>query len=66
VPMARRCSTFRQSDVERAIKAAKAAGVPISRVKIAPDGTITIDTLPTSPDAEPNEWDIIGEPSATA
>ncbi len=40
--MARTASTFRQSDVERAVKAARAAGLSIGKVEVAPDGTIRV------------------------
>ncbi len=33
---------FKQSDVTRALKGAMAANVAIGKIKIAPDGTITI------------------------
>jgi hypothetical protein len=44
--MARAPSTFRQTDVTRAVKAVRAAGVEVSKVEIGPDGTITIRTGP--------------------
>jgi hypothetical protein len=40
--MARPPSAFRQQDVTRAIRAAKAAGVEIQRIEIASDGRIVI------------------------
>jgi hypothetical protein len=40
--MARAPSTFRQADVTRAIRAARAGGVDIGRVEIARDGRIVI------------------------
>jgi len=40
--MTRRLSTFRQSDVARAVKAAQAAGLAIGTVEITPDGTIRV------------------------
>ena len=40
--MPRRLSTFRQSDVARAVKAAQSAGLPIGKVEVAPDGTIRL------------------------
>ena len=40
--MARAPLTFRQRDLERAIKGAKAAGLKISKVQIETDGKITV------------------------
>jgi hypothetical protein len=40
--MARAPSTFRQADVTRAIRAARAGGVDIGRIEIATDGRIVI------------------------
>jgi hypothetical protein len=42
--MARAPSTFRQQDVTKAVRAAKAAGVDIARIEIARDGRIVIIT----------------------
>ena len=42
--MSRRPSTFRQRDVAAAIKAAKAAGCEVARIKVDKDGAITITT----------------------
>jgi hypothetical protein len=42
--MARGPAIFRQQDVTRAIRAAKAAGVEIQRIEIARDGRIVIIT----------------------
>jgi hypothetical protein len=42
--MVRIPSTFRQTDVTRAVKAVRAAGVQVAKVEIRPDGTITIGT----------------------
>ena len=42
--MAKSAAPFTQSDVTRAVKDAKAAGVDVARIKIAKDGTIEIDT----------------------
>jgi hypothetical protein len=59
--MARAPSTFRQLDVTRAIKAAKAAGVDIGRIEIANDGRIVIITAAKAAvqaeAGEDNEWD---------
>lgn len=57
--MSRGPCTFRQQDVTRAIKAAKAAGVEVAQVEIDKNGKIVIRT-PTAvvePVGEPNEWD---------
>jgi hypothetical protein len=40
--MPRRPSTFRQTDLTRAIKGARNAGVEVARAEIAKDGKITI------------------------
>jgi hypothetical protein len=42
--MARGSATFKQRDVERAIKAARKAGIEIASVKIKPSGEIEIIT----------------------
>lgn len=44
--MARRPSTFRQRDITRALRGAKAAGIQIHRVEIDRAGTIVI--VPTN------------------
>jgi hypothetical protein len=51
-----RC-TFRQTDVTRAIKGARAAGIDVARIEIEKDGRIVI--LPTQSASTPprNEWD---------
>jgi hypothetical protein len=41
--MARGKATFRQSDLTRALKGARAAGIDVRRIRIAPDGSIEID-----------------------
>lgn len=50
---------IRQSQITRAVKAVQAAGVPVGRVEIGPDGTINIHTdagkVETDDDAL-NEW----------
>jgi hypothetical protein len=50
---------FRESEVRRAIKASKSAGLEIARVEIKPDGSISI--VPGKPETEKklatNEWD---------
>lgn len=40
--MVRRPSTFRQYDVERAVKAARSAGLTVGAVEVTPDGTIRV------------------------
>lgn len=42
--VARSPSKFKQADLTRALKAAKAAGIEIVRIKIGSDGSIEIDT----------------------
>ena len=39
-----RAATFKLSDVQRAVKAVQALGLPITAVEIAPDGTIRVLT----------------------
>lgn len=40
--MAKTCATFKQADLVRAVKAARAAGLEIARTEIAPDGRIIL------------------------
>jgi hypothetical protein len=60
--MARGLATFRQSDLERALRAAKAIGGEVLRYEIDKDGKIVV-TMGKSNGAEPderkgtNEWD---------
>jgi hypothetical protein len=42
--MTRRPSTFRQTDVARAVKAAQAAGLTVGTVEVTADGTIRVIT----------------------
>ena len=59
--MTRRISTFRQSDVARAVKAAQAAGLAIGTVEITPDGTIRLvitDTGATAPTSPFDQWKV--------
>lgn len=58
--MSRGRHTFKQSDLIRALRSAKAAGIEISRIKISNTGEIEIDA--GKPKAigevsEANEWD---------
>jgi hypothetical protein len=56
--MARAPSIFRQQDVTRAFRAAKAAGVRVARVEIDRDGRIVIVTADEQLErTERNEWD---------
>lgn len=62
--MARVTLTFRQRDVEAAIRAAQAAGCEVVRVEIDKAGKISVITsreLAGADRGERNEWD--GEPS---
>jgi hypothetical protein len=49
----RRRTAFRQHDLQRALKAAKAAGLDISRVEIDPVGKIAIITKGADSDRSP-------------
>lgn len=44
-------TTFRQSDVTRAIRAAQAVGLPVVGFEIAPDGRIVVLTATEGHDA---------------
>jgi hypothetical protein len=55
--MARTPSTFRQQDVTRAIRAARAAGVDIARVEIARDGRIVMVTAEVQCAAQDDDLD---------
>ena len=56
--MARGPLTFRQQDLVRALKGAKAAGIDVARVEIDKSGKIVIVTGEGEPqDGERNEWD---------
>jgi hypothetical protein len=51
--------TFRQTDVTRALKAARAAGFSSVRVEIDKDGKIAIVAGEGVGASEPNEWDAV-------
>jgi hypothetical protein len=59
--MSRRPCTFRQSDLTRAIKAARAAGVEIERVEIERDGRMIVvmnkGDVPQPNGGDTNPWD---------
>ena len=58
--MANRRAAFSQSDLRRAVKGVKDAGLPLQRVEISPDGRIVIITADNEHKergSEPNEWD---------
>jgi len=42
--MSRTAANFKQDDVKRAIRGAKAAGLEVARVTISRDGSIELDT----------------------
>jgi hypothetical protein len=49
--MSRRPSTFKQSDVTRALKGVRAAGIEVFRVEIDVNGKLVVITSAPSPDA---------------
>lgn len=51
--MPRPKATINSVDLTRAIKAIRAGGLTISYTKLAPDGTVTIVTVPELPAAGP-------------
>ena len=57
--MTRRPSTFRQTDVARAVKAAQTAGLIVGTVEVTSDGTIrviTANALELSPANPFDQW----------
>ncbi len=50
---------FKQQDVTRAVKGAKAAGMRVGRVEIDPNGRIVILSESVAPASEPNPWDTV-------
>lgn len=55
--MGRAAATFKQSDLTRALKGAKAAGVAVARVEVGTDGKIIIVVGEPAPGDAPNELD---------
>jgi hypothetical protein len=55
--------TFRQRDVAAAIRAARQAGLNVTKVKISPAGEIEIITTadPVVSNIKPNSWDRLYE-----
>ncbi len=51
-PPRKRRQTFRQADITRAIKAAKDAGMTVTRCEIGADGSIVLSDAPVAPSAE--------------
>lgn len=59
-PLSRGPQKFRQADVEKALRAAQAAGFNVRRFEISPDGKIVVVAGPMEPGTDPvdvNEWD---------
>lgn len=56
---ARRVARFRQTELERTVKAMRKAGLDIAAVKVEPDGTLIV--IPGAPElvppSKPNPWD---------
>jgi hypothetical protein len=50
---------FKKSTITRAVKAVQAAGLPVARVEIDPDGKVIVFTENGSgaPNAGANDWD---------
>jgi hypothetical protein len=62
--MSRRPCSFRQTDLTRALKGARSAGIEIARIEIDKDGRIIVITgKPTEAlfeeSKERNEWDVV-------
>jgi len=59
--MPRKPCTFRQSDLTRALKAVKAAGVEAAIVKITRDEIVVklLDKAAAARESSGNEWDVV-------
>ena len=61
--MPRRVCLFRQTDLTRALKGVRAAGMEIGRIEISKEGVIVMvpgtPEEPTDASAEVNEWDSV-------
>jgi hypothetical protein len=66
--MGRAASTFKQTDVVRAVKAAQAAGLDVGAVEISPDGTIRVkvggDKYTEEPASPFDQWKATRDASA--
>lgn len=54
-----RRTAFKQSDMTRALRATKAAGVEVKRIEIEPDGKIVVVTDRTLDEPGRNEWEAV-------
>jgi hypothetical protein len=68
--MSRRPCAFCETDVKRAVRAVRAAGVEIARVEIGKDGLIVVvpgrpaEAMIQDASGETNEWDTVhGQPT---
>jgi hypothetical protein len=62
--LSRRTATFRQTDLTRALRGARAAGVEIDRIEIDKDGRIIVIAAKSTEEntgagEEHNEWDAV-------
>jgi hypothetical protein len=60
--MSRGPQKFRQTDIVKAVKATKAAGLNVLRIEINPDGKIVVVPGHVGASADPvdvNEWDSV-------
>ncbi|MEM9763044.1 MAG: hypothetical protein AAF968_11105 [Pseudomonadota bacterium] len=55
--MSSRKDKFTQSDLTRALKAARDAGIPVARYEIDQRGKVTVYTTSAAADDAPNAWD---------
>jgi hypothetical protein len=56
--MSAKASTFKETDIKRAVRATQNAGLSIGRVEIGKDGKISIVPKETAKDDRPaDEWD---------
>lgn len=55
--MSKAPSTFRQRDMTAAVKAVRAAGLPVSRVTVDREGRIVVETVEVAAASASDEWD---------